>query len=418
MDDHPGLDAACAHTDDVVAPLLVCTPKTTKQDLDAARRLQTELNALGSHLFLRYADDEARGVVAFLKQFQAERVHVRMDVEHEARTVINEVEREMDGVTSVQTWSMELHEWDVEISNLPDIPDTYPKFLQWKDRRNAIITSSSIEFQPDVIVPGPGDSDNNFPIESVAKQVENSNTITRQRDRFEQRLAEGEKTLTVVESDCSAKKYGETILSEFLRQSDDYLEPDMARSLAELFRQGALSPRRIYEIVNKHERENGRIWRRFYREGAQFVLDFLEAREFSTLLARRDIVHKVTVDGEHQAKFWRWKGYLCRYLEEGKQVNQDDKKPPLLLIHGFGASVQHFRRSIGQLKKKYHVFALDMIGYGRSEKPPMQYTQDLWECMIWDFVREVIREPVFIAGNSIGAFCNSVGVNCLTVSVV
>lgn len=43
----------------------------------------------------------------------------------------------------------------------------------------------------------------------------------------------------------------------------------------------------------------------------------------------------------------------------------------------------------------------------RSEKPPMQYGQDLWRDFLRDFVLEVVGGPVVAAGNSIGGFISA-----------
>lgn len=400
-EDHAGLEAACAHTDHALAPLMVATPRTTEADLTAAARLHAELCARGSSLVLRFAEDEAVGVAAFLAEYGAQRVHVRMDAETEAREVVTRVEQLVDGVAAVQTWATELREWeDADEEYLGSLPDEYPKFLAWQNRKEASVVSSTVEYEPEKILPSPGfHEDSEFRFDDVLRKVVMSREESSQRRDFMERVAADDETVRALQVDSSTEQYGETVVKEYLRRADAYEGPDLGRTMAEVFRLGALSPRRIYEIVHAHERENGRIWRFVYREGAKLLLDHLDAREFATLKARRDVVRGETVDGENEAKFWRWKGFLARYIEAGSE-NSD--KPPLLLIHGFGASSFHFRRSVTLLKDKYHVFALDLLGFGRTEKPPTQYTQDLWELMVWDFVREVIRCPVFIAGNSIG----------------
>lgn len=403
VEDHPGLDSACAHTSDALAPLLVCTPHTSPETLDAVRRLRKELEDRGSRLFLRYGEDEGSAVIEFLKEFRADRVHVHMDVEHQARHTISVVERALDGETTVQTWNSELREWDDDSDELlAGLPSEYPRFLRWPVREKIPVQTSSAEFLPAVILPGPDMECNKYTIESIAEKIEKEATLPTNMAEIQKRFHEDQKLVRALCLDSSLEGFGEQILMEFLRRSDAYEEPDPGRSLSEVFRQGALSPYRVYEIVNSHERRNGRIWRPLYREGSKAILNWLEAREFATLMARRDISRSETVDGEHLAKFWRWKGFLIRYVEEGQSSNGLDSKPPLLLVHGFGASSQHFRRSLRVLKERYHVFALDLIGFGRSEKPPTQYTQALWEKLLWDFVVDVIRQPVFVAGNSIG----------------
>lgn len=403
LEDHTGLESACEHTSHALAPLFVLTPKTKPASLQAARRLRKELRDRGSDLILRFAEDEATGVIQFLTEFGAERVHVRMDVEYEARDVVYQVERCLDGVTSVQTWDMELREWDGSKDELGDMPDVFPDFLRWKKRLKTPVAESSVLFQPDRIIPGP-DLYEDDRLGEVDILVEEKSNMSEQQREFMSEYNRDMEFVSAMEVDLETERYGEFVVREYLRKADAYEKVDLGRSFAEVFRQGALAPARIFEIVHEHERKNGRIWRWAYREGAKMILDWLDAREFATLMARRDVANGATVDGEHEAKFWRWNGYLMRYVEEGRDSEGAKNKPPLLLVHGFGASSQHFRRSLKVLKERYHVYAVDLVGFGRSEKPPMQYTQALWECLLWDFVRDVIRKPVFVAGNSIGKF--------------
>ena len=50
------------------------------------------------------------------------------------------------------------------------------------------------------------------------------------------------------------------------------------------------------------------------------------------------------------------------------------------------------------------VYAPTLPGYGRSEKPGLPYSQDLWVAFLHDFVLDVVQRPVIVAGNSIGGF--------------
>ncbi len=100
---------------------------------------------------------------------------------------------------------------------------------------------------------------------------------------------------------------------------------------------------------------------------------------------------------------WNWQGYTIQYATAG--VGQ-----PLLLIHGFGASIGHWRKNIPVLAQSgYQVFAIDLLGFGGSDKPPLNYTVDLWVEMIRDFWAEKIQTPTVFVGNSIG------GLLCLMV---
>jgi pimeloyl-ACP methyl ester carboxylesterase len=52
------------------------------------------------------------------------------------------------------------------------------------------------------------------------------------------------------------------------------------------------------------------------------------------------------------------------------------------------------------------VMAPDLIGFGQSEKPPLSYTQYLWESYILAFGKEIGKdwESFVVGGNSIGGY--------------
>lgn len=76
--------------------------------------------------------------------------------------------------------------------------------------------------------------------------------------------------------------------------------------------------------------------------------------------------------------------------------------PATLLVHGFGAFLEHYRDNMNRLADDGNrVWAVTMIGFGRSEKPNLFYTENLWAEMLRDFIVDVIGEPVHLVGNSI-----------------
>lgn len=94
---------------------------------------------------------------------------------------------------------------------------------------------------------------------------------------------------------------------------------------------------------------------------------------------------------------WHWQEHKIRYTVAGKGK-------PLLLIHGFGASIGHWQKNIPVLAEAgYRVFALDLLGFGASDKADVKYTLELWQSQIKDFWSEHINEPTVFVGNSIGA---------------
>lgn len=94
---------------------------------------------------------------------------------------------------------------------------------------------------------------------------------------------------------------------------------------------------------------------------------------------------------------WTWQSYKIQYTVIGTGK-------PLVLVHGFGASIGHWRKNIPVLADAgYQVFAIDLLGFGNSDKPPLNYTVDVWVELLKDFWTAHIKEPAIFIGNSIGA---------------
>lgn len=99
-------------------------------------------------------------------------------------------------------------------------------------------------------------------------------------------------------------------------------------------------------------------------------------------------------------QIWTWRGFPIRYQAQGTTGT------PVILIHGFGASIAHWRNNQPVLAQSYRCYAIDLIGFGGSAKPipnqDLSYTFETWGQQIADFCRDVIGEPAYLVGNSIG----------------
>ena len=49
------------------------------------------------------------------------------------------------------------------------------------------------------------------------------------------------------------------------------------------------------------------------------------------------------------------------------------------------------------------VYAIDLLGFGASDKPPLTYSTELWRDQLLDFLREFTDAPAVLIGNSIGS---------------
>jgi pimeloyl-ACP methyl ester carboxylesterase len=98
--------------------------------------------------------------------------------------------------------------------------------------------------------------------------------------------------------------------------------------------------------------------------------------------------------------YWLWRSQKIYYVNAG----HNSQLPPLLLVHGFGASTDHWRKNIAELSQEFEVYAIDLLGFGRSQKPAWQYSGNLWRDQLHDFINEIIQRPTAIAGNSLGGY--------------
>ncbi|WP_438982951.1 alpha/beta fold hydrolase [Vulcanococcus sp.] len=100
---------------------------------------------------------------------------------------------------------------------------------------------------------------------------------------------------------------------------------------------------------------------------------------------------------------WTYQGHPIHSLSRSPQTEQAG--PAILLVHGFGASTDHWRFNIPALAEHYEVHALDLLGFGRSAKPEgPRYGGALWRDQLVAYVQERIGRPTVLVGNSLGGY--------------
>jgi pimeloyl-ACP methyl ester carboxylesterase len=159
--------------------------------------------------------------------------------------------------------------------------------------------------------------------------------------------------------------------------------------------------------------------------------------EEECVLREAGLAGTTPADAADEVAYWRWNGHLIRYRvwhgREGKgsaarvggpfMGNDGWGKgpPPLVSVHGFAASSAQWGRLVRAMRRATAgdasrgmdafadaspdtsldasgdasldaspaMYALDMLGFGHSESPPLSYTQHLWEALVVDFCLEV-----------------------------
>jgi pimeloyl-ACP methyl ester carboxylesterase len=101
-------------------------------------------------------------------------------------------------------------------------------------------------------------------------------------------------------------------------------------------------------------------------------------------------------EGERAAYFWR--GYRIAYTVRGEGR-------PVVLLHGIhaAASSYEWRHNFAYLSERYRVYAVDLLGFGHSDRPAADYRAETYESLLVDFLRDVPLEPPAVVASSLTA---------------
>ena len=89
-------------------------------------------------------------------------------------------------------------------------------------------------------------------------------------------------------------------------------------------------------------------------------------------------------------------GNKIRYLEVGTS------NETLVLIHGLGASAERWEYVIPFFQEHFRLIVPDLIGFGYSDKPLVDYTTDFFSEFFKKFFKKLeIKNPIVI-GSSLG----------------
>ncbi len=93
-----------------------------------------------------------------------------------------------------------------------------------------------------------------------------------------------------------------------------------------------------------------------------------------------------------------WDGHRVAFTRRGQG-------PAVLLVHGIHAAAWSYewRHNVDALARDHTVYTLDLLGFGRSERPSIRYSARLYVSLLLDFVRDVVGGPCALVGSSLGA---------------
>ena len=95
---------------------------------------------------------------------------------------------------------------------------------------------------------------------------------------------------------------------------------------------------------------------------------------------------------------FHWRGHRVSYTRRGDG-------PAILLLHSIHAAAWSYewRAVVDELAEQHTVYTLDLVGFGRSERPNARYTARFYIGLIGDFAAQVIGEPCALVACSLSA---------------
>jgi pimeloyl-ACP methyl ester carboxylesterase len=108
---------------------------------------------------------------------------------------------------------------------------------------------------------------------------------------------------------------------------------------------------------------------------------------------------KSSLPGE--SRLYVWQRHSIFYKALG-----DPEAPPLLLLHTpkIGTSAQEMLHIMQPLAQSYRVYAPDLLGFGLSDRPGIEYSTDIYTTLCQDFLRDVVQKPALLVAS--GLSCN------------
>ena len=100
-----------------------------------------------------------------------------------------------------------------------------------------------------------------------------------------------------------------------------------------------------------------------------------------------------------------WRGHRIAFTKRGSG-------PPILLVHGIHAAAWSYEwhDNVDSLSERNTVYTIDLLGFGRSDRPAIRYSARLYISLISDFVHQVIAEPCVLVATSLsGAYAIVLG---------
>lgn len=103
-------------------------------------------------------------------------------------------------------------------------------------------------------------------------------------------------------------------------------------------------------------------------------------------------------------RFYHWRrGFEVFNVFYAK--DEDATGTPFVFVHGVNAAASsgEWREVFARLKGKRPLFALDLLGFGLSDRPALRYTAAEYTDLLDDFLKDVVEQPAIVVASSLSA---------------
>ena len=146
--------------------------------------------------------------------------------------------------------------------------------------------------------------------------------------------------------------------------------------------------------------QNETRWRKVLLSGGALI----GAAAAYNAFARKGIDKLTNLIGGEEGGF-EWRGRRIAFTKRGTG-------PAILLVHGIHAAAWSYEwhDNVDYLARGNTVYTIDLLGFGRSDRPAIRYSARLYISLISDFVHQVVAEPcVRVASSLSGAYAIVLG---------
>ncbi len=85
-------------------------------------------------------------------------------------------------------------------------------------------------------------------------------------------------------------------------------------------------------------------------------------------------------------------------------LHHSGSKAKLIFLHGFGATTKTWERLMGSLPEDLDIYLIDMLGFGKSDAPDIDYSIENQYRSLVEVVKQLDLDDCFLVGNSYGGW--------------